>query len=180
MYFFLPMEYFRGSEFTIRLDRFWKKFSWSHFGGQKFKDGPFEMLIQCTLLLVEQAGVVPDMTLGFTVRKHVCRRYNHLGFGAHGEGPTKSKIGVISGPTKMDLGPTKIKNEYYKCRTCHNYGKPCTYMCYTHVVCRVVVVCTYMCYTLVVLGCGCVYLHVLYSCGLLGCVYLHVLYSCGL
>ena len=60
-------------------------------------------LIQCTPLLVEKAGVAPDVTLGFITCKQVCRQENHPGFETHGEGHMKSKTGAISGPTKWTL-----------------------------------------------------------------------------
>ena len=67
------------------------------------------MLIQCTPLLVEKAGVAPDMTL--CTSKYKCKGENHPGFESHGEGHTESKIGN-QWPHKMDLGPTKKKEEF--------------------------------------------------------------------
>ena len=61
------------------------------------------MLMQCTPLLVEKAGVAPDLTLRFTRYKQVCRQENHHGFEMHGEANTQSKIGAISGLTKWTL-----------------------------------------------------------------------------
>ena len=41
----------------------------------------------------------------------MCRQENHPGFESYGEGHTKSKIGAISGPAKMDIGPAKYKKK---------------------------------------------------------------------
>ena len=62
---------------------------------------------QCTPLLVEKAGVAPDMTFRFTAQK----QENHPGFETHGEGHTKSKIGAISGPTKWTLVQQNLKKK---------------------------------------------------------------------
>ena len=59
------------------------------------------MLLQCTPLLVEKAGVAPDVTLSsLHVSKQKCRQENHPSFETHGKGHIESKIGAISGPTK--------------------------------------------------------------------------------
>ena len=69
-------------------------------------------LVQCTPLLVEKAGVAPDMTFRFTTpSKSVCRHENHSGFKTREEGHMKSKTGAISGPSN---GPWSNKNIFKK------------------------------------------------------------------
>ena len=66
--------------------------------------------IQCTPLLVERAGVAPDMTFRIPAckqEKKECRQDIHSGFEIHEEGHTKSKTGAISGSTKWTLVQTK-------------------------------------------------------------------------
>ena len=67
--------------------------------------------LQCTPLLVEKVGAAPEVTLKFSVCKKVCRHENHPGFETHGEGHTKSKIGVISGSTKWTLVQQNLKKK---------------------------------------------------------------------
>ena len=66
-------------------------------------------LIQCTLLLVEKAGVAPDMTLMVHhAQASKCAGESPV-FETHGEGQTKSKTGAISGPKN---GP--LSNKIFK------------------------------------------------------------------
>ena len=75
-----------------------------HFHNTKMAEGEPAVytFIHYTLLLVEKAGVAPDV--------QECRRENHPGFPwRNGDGHTKYKIGAISGPTKWTLVPIFLK-----------------------------------------------------------------------
>ena len=81
------------------------------------------MLIQCTPLLVEKAGVAPDVTLRFTACKQVSVQVREpCGLKTHGEDYTKSKIGAINGPTKWTLVQQKKVMWIYRRVTEDNSG----------------------------------------------------------
>ena len=71
-------------------------------------------LIQCTPLLVEKAGVAPDMTLRFTTCKQVrvqAGKRTTLALKSIGM-VTWSKAGIISGPTKWTLVQQKFQKKF--------------------------------------------------------------------
>ena len=70
------------------------------------------LLVQCEPLLVEMAGVVPDMILRKPhAHKKECRPENHPGFETHGESHTKSSVLGNQWPTKWNLVQQKIKTK---------------------------------------------------------------------
>ena len=70
------------------------------------------MLIQCTPLLVEKAGVTPEVNLRnpLCAGKEAHKRGIHPDFETQGRRHQKSKTGISVAPQK-DLCPTKIKKK---------------------------------------------------------------------